>query len=441
MPAGPRRADAPCPLVDPPATSPPPLRPAARPARQAAAPYARPPPSAPPPSATPGRPTASSALTGGVPRGHPPLLYPLSPSFPLPAPPPRAVGLPLPPRRLPTIARSAPAAALLSTDAAVAFTTVLKEAVRIAKALPEGQVQDAAEDLQLSLLRVPGARASLDLLPGLRLPGQLVNFLRSAGEVLISDAACASSALADWCAERRSSPAVESLDVAKPALVNEARDMMGRAPPETDWGLLGSALAVALPALPLGVRVGLMEGTSRDTLWAFVVQAVVRADSGVALDTIRTVLSAALSPGASEPAWVADALPGPVHPPPLTPRALSPPAPSSLRTRARARRWPRSPARPPSRPPARPWRQSRGLPLLRGPYPTPLKCGCGSPASRGGPWTTCWPRSSRSWARCPRSRPRRRAAGSGTGRCRPPSGLLSPAAPTLSLSRPAWAPS
>lgn len=267
------------------------------------------------------------------------------------------MGLPLPPRRLPTIARSAPAAALLSTDAAVAFTTVLKEAVRIAKALPEGQVQDAAEDLQLSLLRVPGARASLDLLPGLRLPGQLVNFLRSAGEVLISDAACASSALADWCAERRSSPAVESLDVAKPALVNEARDMMGRAPPETDWGLLGSALAVALPALPLGVRVGLMEGTSRDTLWAFVVQAVVRADSGAALDTIRTVLSAALSPGASEPAWVADALPGPVHPPP--PHSPCPVAPRPVLlaypcTGPSLASLPGAPAQPAPRPPVAP---------------------------------------------------------------------------------------
>ena len=301
-------------------------------------------------------------------------------------------------RARPHMASSAPASALLSSDAAVAFTTVLKEAIRVAKGLSESQVQDAAEDLQLSLLRVPGARASLDLLPGLRLPGQLVNFLRSAGESLISDAACASNALAEWCTERRSCPLVESLEVAKPTLVNAARDMMGRALPETDWGLLGSTLAIAMPTLPLGIRVGLMEGASRDALWGFVVQAIARADSGAALDTVRTILSAALVPGASEPAWVADAMPGPVRPStpasaptpsaswgvclavagpsrPPTAHPFSPHVPLAPAGPARARLWPRSPVRLLRRPPARPWRRTRGLPLRRGPCPALLMCG------------------------------------------------------------------
>ena len=106
---------------------------------------------------------------------------------------------------------------------------------------------------------------------------------------------------------------------------------MGRAPVDTDWGLLGSSLAFALPMLPLHVRLGLQDGVSREALWGFVVEAIARAEYGDTLSDIRAVRESSLAACASEWAWVAHAMSGLARTPrplrlPTFPRCPSVPA-------------------------------------------------------------------------------------------------------------------
>ena len=226
---------------------------------------------------------------------------------------------------------------------------VLKESVRLAKELTADQLPGAVDDLGINLIAVPGARACLDLLEGVRSPEQLARFLRTAGQTLVSDAAAAQCALADWCADRQPPATGRPVDLLKPALVGVARAMMGSAPASVDWGMLGAALAVALPTLALPLRLGLQDAVSCDSLWGSVVQAIWQADAPDVLDTIRLTLMGHLSPEAAVPAWVSQAMAGsavgwggrpPLPPPPPRACLWYPPSRCPLtRGRRSGRAW------------------------------------------------------------------------------------------------------
>ena len=112
--------------------------------------------------------------------------------------------------------------------------------------------------------------------------------------------------------------------------------MMAAAPASTDWGLLGVSLAVALPALPAAVRLGLQNATSCNSPWDNLVQAIFLAETAAAVETVRVTLAAHLAPAVAVPAWVALAVAGSALPPsravcaPLSPfvlASLPPPRP------------------------------------------------------------------------------------------------------------------
>ena len=299
------------------------------------------------------------------------LVAPLTPvPAGLPPPAPVMAGWPngpadrrvAPPRR-PASGAARPASTPRGPDPAIAFTVVLKESIRLARVLPAGEVPAAVEDLHLNLLGVPGAQASLALLDGVRDRDQLARFLLTAGQALISDAVAAQRALADWCADRQSaSGAGHPTDALKPAMVASARAMMAAAPASTDWGLLGVSLAVALPSLPVAVRLGLQDASSCDSLWDHLVQAVFLAQSVDAVEVVRTTLAVHLAPAVAVPAWVALAVAGSASPPPgaggghrrhLVPSArLAPPSAPGPQPRGRlnalgrASRWRRGGLRP-----------------------------------------------------------------------------------------------